>query len=173
MKKRRKGINIYLSDSERIISKKVQHLNNDEKRMIGIVIGSLDVIADLMSYGRRYERYQKNRDWADYLRKQAPKFKNNKWVKNLLQNGHQLAAQHGYRGPKQSMGTMMGGNVQIDGIMPGGRSPISNPARLKKTSLNFFTKFNFADYLLVLPDEFKGRPNNLLKILISPAYNVR
>ena len=68
---------------------------------------------------------------------------------------------------------MMGGNVQIDGIMPGGRSPISNPARLKETSLKLFTKVNLADYLLVLPDEFKGRPDNLLKILISPAYNVR
>ena len=85
-----------------------------------------------------------------------------------------MLAQHGYRGPKQSMGMMIGGgNVEIDGIMPGGRSPISNPARLKETSLKFFTKVNLADYLLVLPNEFKGRPNNLLKILISPAYNVR
>ncbi|MBO39725.1 MAG: hypothetical protein CMM75_11215 [Rhodospirillaceae bacterium] len=172
-KKRQKGINIYSSDSERIIFKKVRYLNNDEKKMIGIVIGSLDVIADLISDGRRYERHQKYRDWADYLRKQAPKFKNNRWVRNLLQNGHQFLAQQGYRGPKQSMGMMMGGNVQIDGIMPGGRSPISNPVRLKETSLKFLTKVNFADYLLVLPDEFKGRPNSLLKILISPAYNVR
>jgi len=172
-RKRRKGLNIYLTDSSRRVFKKIRHFSHDEKKMVAIVAGSLDVIADLTSSGRRYERYQKNRDWADYLREISPKFKNKRWIKEILKKDYALISNHGYIPRKRGMGMMLGRAGSFEGVMPGGYSPIYNPKSLKDAYPQTFAGLNLIDYLLVLPQEFSGSPNDLLAILTSPAYNVR
>jgi|GEM_PF-1573035 len=172
-RKRYKGLNIELRDSSQKVFRKIRLFNNDEKKMVAIVAGSLDVIAELLSNGRRFERSQKNRDWATYLQEQSQKFKNKSWIKQILKSEYQLTASHGYRPKNKQMGMMMSGKPNIDGIMPGGYTPIDNPAGLREANPKIFKNINLADYLMVLPGEFEGKENNLLGILTSPVYNVR
>ena len=172
-RKRRKGLNIYLRDSSRRVFQKMRHFTNDERKMVAIIAGSLDVIADLTASGMRYERYQKNRDWANYLREQSSKFKNKRWIRQILGKDYALITIHGYAPHKEGMGMTMGRKISFDGVMPGGYTPIHNPKSLRDVYPSTFAGINLMDYLLVLPHEFKGSANNLSAILTSPVYNVR
>tara|TARA_Y100000588_G_scaffold264211_1_gene278962 strand:- start:179 stop:634 length:456 start_codon:yes stop_codon:yes gene_type:complete len=151
----------------------MRHFTNDERKMVAIIAGSLDVIADLTASGMRYERHQKNRDWADYLREQSSKFKNKRWIRQILGKDYALITIHGYAPQNKGMGMMMGKKISFDGVMPGGYTPTHNPKSLKDVYPLSFKGVNLKDYLLVLPHEFKGSPNNLSAILTSPVYNVR
>ena len=173
VRKYRKGLNINLSDTSQKVLRKIRLFNDDEKKMVAIIAGSLDIIAELISSGRRFERSQTNRDWAEYLHERSQKFKNKKWVKEILKTEYQLISSHGYKPTNKNMGMMMGGEPSIDGIMPGGYTPIDSPAVIGVSNPETFTKVTFADYLMVVPKEFKGQKNNLLGILTSPVYNVR
>ena len=116
----------------------MRHFTNDERKMVAIIAGSLDVIADLTASGMRYERHQKNRDWADYLREQSSKFKNKRWIRQILGKDYALITIHGYAPQNKGMGMMMGKKISFDGVMPGGYTPTHNPKSLKSTVNKYF-----------------------------------
>ena len=173
IKPRKQLLNIDFSDSFEKVLRKLKRLDGDEKRMVAILAGSLDEIADLLSDGRRFEKTKKNQDWVKYLNRQARKFKKKKWIKSLLGNYYELKTSHGYQPPKRDMNMMMGGVKAIEGIMPGGVRPIGKLLGWRDSSHYALKKISLAQYFLVVPQAFRGGSNNLQNILTSPAYNVR
>ena len=170
---RRHDLNIFLSDSPKRILRKLNNFPDDEKRMVAIIAGSLDVIADLIGDGRRYDRHQRTREWVSYLREQAPNFRKKRWIKSFVKNDYELKTTHGYQPPIKDMEIMTGGKTLVEGIMPGGFSPTRRLKGWKAANLKNFPVISLADYLLVVPEEFMGRKSDLQNILTSPAYNVR
>ncbi len=90
-----------------------------------------------------------------------------------MKNDYELNTTHGYQPPIKDMQIMRGGKTLVEGIMPGGFSPIRHLKGWKAANLKNFPDISLADYLLVVPEEFMGRKSDLQNILTSPTYNVR